>query len=72
MDIQKGIYRHAKTGKMYEVIGAALHTETETEMVAYRPLYPCEHELFARPLEMFFEQICLDGVTRARFEKIDE
>ncbi len=40
-EIQKGIYRHNKTGKLYEVVGAALHTETEEWLVVYsRPQVP--------------------------------
>lgn len=27
--IEKGTYRHSKTGKLYEVLGMALATETE-------------------------------------------
>lgn len=68
--IEKGMYRHTKSGKLYEVIGTALHTETEELLVVYRPQYPCEYELFARPYEMFTESVALDGITRARFEKL--
>lgn len=68
----KGVYRHTKTGKMYEVIGAALHTETEELLVVYRPLYETSYELFARPVKMFFETVELDGKNVPRFEKIDK
>ena len=33
--IPKGTYRHTKSGKMYEVIGVALHTETNEQLVIY-------------------------------------
>ncbi len=33
----KGVYRHAKSAKMYEVIGMALHAENEQNLVVYRP-----------------------------------
>jgi hypothetical protein len=39
----------------YVIIGIAKHTETREELVVYKPLYPCEVELFVRPLEMFLE-----------------
>lgn len=65
----KGVYRHTKSAKMYEVIGIALHTETNEKLVIYRPLYNSEHEFFVRPYAMFFETIELDGKSVPRFEK---
>ncbi|MES2668328.1 MAG: DUF1653 domain-containing protein [Patescibacteria group bacterium] len=52
--VRKGIYHHFKdVSKEYEVLGVALHTETEELMVVYRPLYETDQELFVRPLLMF-------------------
>ena len=68
--ISKGTYRHSKSGKLYEVIGLALETETEELLVIYRPLYENEYELFARPASMFAETIVLDGKSVPRFQKI--
>jgi hypothetical protein len=68
--ISKGIYRHSKSGKLYEVIGLALETEVEELLVIYRPLYENEYELFARPASMFTETIVLDGKSVPRFQKI--
>ncbi|CCG43338.1 DUF1653 domain-containing protein [Magnetospirillum molischianum] len=62
------IYRHVATGKLYELVGIGIHTETEEEMVAYRPLYPCEHEMFFRPKTMFFGEA---ASGRPRFEKVE-
>lgn len=70
--IAKGTYRHNKTGNLYEVLGVALQTETEEPLVIYRPMYPSEHELVARPYTMFIEQVAIDGIHTARFEKVDE
>ena len=70
--IEKGTYRHNKTGKLYEVLGVALQTETEEPLVIYRPLYEIEYELFARLYSMFIEQVSIDGMRKARFERISE
>lgn len=35
-NIQLGKYIHYKTGKMYEVLGVARHSETHEEMVVYK------------------------------------
>lgn len=67
----KGTYRHSKSGKLYEVIGLALETETEDLLVIYRPLYENEYELFARPASMFTETVVLDGKSVPRFEKVN-
>ena len=68
--ISKGTYRHSKSGKLYEVIGRALATETGELLVIYRPLYENEYELFARPASMFAETIVLDRKSVPRFQKI--
>ena len=44
----------------YEVIGLAQHTEEEMSLIVYRPLYPCDIKLFARPQKMFLEDVRLD------------
>lgn len=67
--IPTGVYRHAKSGKLYEVLGVALHTETNEQLVVYRPQYDSPFELFARPYDMFVEQVDIDGAMRPRFEK---
>lgn len=69
MEIEPGIYRHYK-GNNYEVIGLAKHSEDESELVVYRPLYG-EGKLWVRPLEMFVENILVDGKTQPRFAKIE-
>ncbi len=55
----KGIYYHFKDSKkLYQVIGVAFHTETEEEMVVYKPLYKgAKAPLFVRPLPIFLEEV---------------
>ncbi|WP_447554008.1 DUF1653 domain-containing protein [Vreelandella sp. EE22] len=60
-----GIYRHYK-GALYEVLGAARHSETEEPLVVYRALYG-EYGLWVRPLEMFTETVNKEGRTQPRF-----
>ncbi|QJU10565.1 DUF1653 domain-containing protein [Candidatus Saccharibacteria bacterium oral taxon 488] len=69
--MSKGMYRHSKSGKLYEVIGLALETEAEDFLVIYRPLYENEYELFARPANMFTETVVLDGKSVPRFQKVN-
>jgi hypothetical protein len=68
MSLKTGRYRHYK-GNEYEVIGVAKHSEDETELVVYRPLYG-EKSLWVRPLSMFIETVQVDGETQLRFEYI--
>ena len=70
--IEKGVYRHNKSGKKYEVIGVALHTETNEPLVIYRPLYESEYEFFARPYTMFLETVAINGIHHLRFQKVEE
>lgn len=65
MGLQPGRYRHYK-GKDYEVIGVARHSEDESLLVVYRPLYG-ERELWVRPLAMFDELIEIEGNSIPRF-----
>jgi hypothetical protein len=68
MSLEIGRYRHYK-GNEYEVIGVAKHSEDETELVVYRPLYG-DMRLWVRPLQMFIETVQVDGKTKPRFEHI--
>ena len=70
--IEKGTYRHTKSGKLYEVIGVALQTETNEQLVIYKALYNSEYELFARPHAMFIEEVTVNGVVTPRFERLHD
>ena len=68
--LKLGKYRHYK-GKEYEVIGIAKHSETFEELVVYQALYG-SHDLWARPLKMFLEEVEVDGKKMPRFEYISK
>ena len=62
-------YRHFK-GKLYMVITIARHTETEEELVVYKSLET--GKVWARPLDMFKEQVLVNGQNYPRFKETDE
>ncbi|GAC32479.1 DUF1653 domain-containing protein [Paraglaciecola polaris] len=66
MHIEIGKYRHYK-GNEYEVVGVAKHSEDESELVVYRPMYG-ERGLWVRPLSMFIESVVVDGQSVPRFK----
>ena len=68
--MKKGRYRHYK-GKEYVVIGVARHSETDEELVVYRPDYG-EQGLWVRPKEMFLETVEVDGKQVPRFRFLRE
>jgi hypothetical protein len=67
-----GVYRHYKSGDLYQVLGTVLHTETSQLMVLYHALQPSErnpHGLpFVRPSDMFMGTVEHDGQQVARFQ----
>ena len=66
--MKEGIYRHYK-GNKYRVIGVAKHSETLEELVVYEALYDNpEGKLWVRPLEMFLEEVEVNGKKIKRFE----
>jgi hypothetical protein len=66
-EVPNGSYRHYK-GNMYNVVGIALHSETEEALVIYRPEDGAQ--LWARPLTMFVETVEVDGAIVPRFELV--
>jgi hypothetical protein len=70
--IAPGIYRHYK-GKNYFVLGISRDSETDRICVVYRPLYDSDWmQLWHRPLDMFLEDVTVDGRVMPRFERIGE
>ncbi|HAQ51885.1 MAG TPA: DUF1653 domain-containing protein [Lachnospiraceae bacterium] len=49
------VYRHFK-GKMYKVMGVAVHSETGEAMVIYQGMYG-DHVTYVRPYESFIEKL---------------
>ena len=68
--MKQGKYRHYK-GNDYQVIGIAKHSEDDSELVVYRPLYG-EGRLWVRPLEMFVETVEIEGQRLSRFTYMGE
>jgi hypothetical protein len=70
--MKKGKYIHSKSGKEYEVVGVAHHSEDLSELVVYRALYESEefgpNALWVRPKAMFEEQLEINGEMKPRFE----
>ena len=70
VELKPGKYRHYK-GNDYQVIDVAIHSEDESLLVVYRPLYG-EGKLWVRPLDMFIEEVELaDGTKVPRFAFIE-
>ena len=74
-------YRHYKstwwTNHTYEVIGIAKHSETEENLVIYKPLFDAEStrlgdaQFAARPLSMWFDTIEREGKSMPRFTLVE-
>lgn len=69
MSLPRGRYRHYKGGE-YDVYDVARHSETDEELVVYRPRYG-ERKLWVRPLEMFQERVTVDGGQVPRFALVE-
>ena len=68
--IKIGKYKHFK-GKEYQVLGVAKHSETLEEMVVYKKLYD-DYSMWVRPLNMFTEEVEVNGKKVPRFEYVGE
>lgn len=62
-----GVYRHYK-GNHYLALGLAREDETNETVVVYTRLYPREGlPMSTRRLQVWNEQVVIDGVAQARF-----
>jgi hypothetical protein len=67
-DPPPGRYQHYKGG-FYEVLGVARHSETDEELVVYRPLYG-DRGLWVRPKAMFCDSVTVEGRAVPRFRHV--
>ncbi len=68
------LYKHYK-GDTYKVITLAKHSETREWMVIYERQTDIMHQgwkIQARPLDMFIENVDVEGYKGPRFEYIGE
>ena len=68
--VPPGLYQHYKGG-WYAILDTARCSETLQPMVVYRALYGAA-ETWVRPAAMFGEQVCVEGRTQPRFQRLDE
>jgi hypothetical protein len=61
-----GLYKHY-SGKLYQVIGVARHSETLEEVVVYQALYN-DYGFWVRPKVMFLEKVEHQGKIIDRFQ----
>ena len=70
--VKIGIYEHFK-GKRYQVLGVAKHSETLEDFVVYRAFYDNEVSmLWVRPLQMFLEDVEVEGKRVPRFRYLQK
>ncbi len=66
--IRLGKYRHSKSGREYEVLGVAKHSETLEDLVIYKALYRNpSSKLWASPLSIFIDKVEISGKKISRF-----
>jgi hypothetical protein len=69
-NLRLGRYRHYK-GSIVIAYGVANHSENLEEMVVYRHEEDKENHFWVRPIEMFIEEINIEGKMIKRFEYIE-
>lgn len=71
--VEPGLYRHFR-GELVYVFYVANHSETLDPLVIYMALYQCRTggvgSMWARPMNMFLEEVEHEGKTVPRFERL--
>ncbi len=61
-------------GKKYKILSVGRHTETLEMCVVYEALYDSkefgDHAIWIRPLEMFLENVIVNGEQKPRFKSL--
>lgn len=80
--LEKGYYYHYKhdpevsfNNYAYQVLGTLRHTENNTLLMVYRPLYENTYldvDFSGRPLEMAIETTSVNGAEIQRFTRIED
>ncbi|NCN52487.1 DUF1653 domain-containing protein [Candidatus Parcubacteria bacterium] len=69
-------YRHFRTQNTYIILGIGHHTETVEKLVIYQGEYEDPkfgvHPIWARPYEMFIEDVEVEGEPVERFTLIQD
>ncbi|PJD97341.1 MAG: hypothetical protein CK425_03750 [Parachlamydia sp.] len=67
--VMGGLYDHSK-GLRYKILGVARHSETLEELVVYQAFYG-DSDIWVRPLEMFLENMTINGQSQPRFKLVE-
>jgi hypothetical protein len=69
MVMKKARYFVHFKGGLYKLIGFAHHSETFEDLVVYQALYGT-HEIWVRPMSLFFSKVIFQGIEMDRFKEI--
>lgn len=64
------VYDHYKSRRRYKILAVARNSETLEELVVYQALYG-EGDVWVRPLNMFLENVMINGISQPRFKLVD-
>jgi hypothetical protein len=64
-----GVYQHYK-GSLYEVLFQVKHSETLEDLIVYHPIDD-GYQFWARPRNVFFGKVIVDGRQVERFKRVD-
>lgn len=74
MNIEKGRWKHNKSGREYLVLGTGYHSENMEQVVIYQAQYDTDdlgpNPIFVRPVAMWNELVEIDGAMTPRFSQI--